>query len=76
MYYSFGQQVPPVCVSIPSCHATSLIAPMDEERINFTGVAVLLNSDSDETCLQIRKEKKRGNIGSNVGVPASERRSV
>ena len=41
------------------CHATSLIAPMGEERINFTGVAVLLNSDSDETCLQIRKGKRQ-----------------
>ena len=45
-----------MCVSIPSCHATSLIAPMGEEGINFTGVAVL--SDSDETCLQVKKRKE------------------
>ena len=59
MYYSLGQEVPSVCVSIPSCHATSLIAPLGDVGINFTGVAVLLNSDSDETCLQIKKEKRR-----------------
>ena len=39
--------------------ATSLIAPLGDVGINFTGVAVLLNSDSDETCLQIKKEKRR-----------------
>ena len=45
--YSLGQEVPSVCMSIPSCHATSLITPMGEEGINFMGVAVLLNRDSD-----------------------------
>ena len=48
-----------MCVSILSCHATSLIAPMGEEGINFTGVAVLQNSDSDETCLQVKKDRRR-----------------
>ena len=44
--------------SIPLCHAASLIAPMGGEGINFTGVSVMLNSDSHDTCVQVRKEKR------------------
>ncbi|KAL5484240.1 hypothetical protein EMCRGX_G020702 [Ephydatia muelleri] len=43
-------------VSIPSCHATSLINAMGEEGINFT---VLLNSFSESTGVQVRKDKGR-----------------
>ena len=72
MYYSLGQKVPSVIASIPLCHAASLIAPMGEEGINFTGVSVMLNSDSHDTCAQVIKE--RGITGRDVGVSASERR--
>ena len=59
IYYSLGQKVPPVIVSIPLCHAASLIPPMGEEGIPFTGVSVMLNSDSHDKCVQVRKEKRR-----------------
>ena len=59
MYHTLGQKVPSVVVSIPMCHATSLIAPMGEDGINFTGVGVMLNSDNQDTCVQVRKEKRR-----------------
>ena len=59
MYYSLGQKVPSVIASIPLCHAASLIAPMGEEGINFTGVSVMLNSDSHDACAQVIKEKRR-----------------
>ena len=59
MYYSLGQKVPSVIASILLCHAASLIAPMGEEGINFTGVSVMLNSDSHDTCAQVIKEKRR-----------------
>ena len=51
--------MPSACVPIPSCHATSLINAMGEEGINFTGVAVLLNSFSESTGVQVRKDKGR-----------------
>ena len=44
---------------IPSCHASSLITPMGSEGINVTGVIVLLNSDSEDTHVQARKDKNR-----------------
>ena len=59
MYNCLGQKVPSACVPIPSCHATSLINAMGEEGINFTGVAVLLNSFSESTGVQVRKDKGR-----------------
>ena len=59
MYYCLGQKVPSVIASIPLCHAASLNAPMGEEGINFTGVSVMLNSDSHDTCVQVRKEKRQ-----------------
>ena len=58
-YNCLGQKVPSACVPIPSCHATSLINAMGEEGINFTGVAVLLNSFSESTGVQVRKDKGR-----------------
>eukprot|EP00731_Ephydatia_muelleri_P022919 Em0015g502a len=58
-YNCLGQKMPSACVPIPSCHATSLINAMGEEGINFTGVAVLLNSFSESTGVQVRKDKGR-----------------
>ena len=48
-FHTLGQKVPSDSVPIPSSHACSLSAPMGSEGINFTGVAVLLNSDSEGT---------------------------
>ena len=55
-YHSLGQNVPSVCVSIPSC---SLITPMGVEGVNFTGVSVTLNSDSEGGSVQAMKDKNR-----------------
>eukprot|EP00731_Ephydatia_muelleri_P027492 Em0019g365a len=57
-FSSLGQNVPSLSVPIPLCHACSLTTPMDTEGINFTGVTVLLNSDSEGTCVA-RKERRR-----------------
>ena len=58
-YNCLGQTIPSLCVHVPSCHASSLITPMGEDGINFTGVMVLLNSDSDDACTKVRMVKKR-----------------
>ena len=73
-FNSLGQNVPSVSVSVPSCHACSLSTPMGSEDINFTGVTVLLSSDSEGTCVQARKDKSRY-ARRNKGM-ASERYSV
>ena len=59
LYNCLGQTIPSARVHLPSCHASSLITPMGEDGINFTGVTVLLNSDNDVACTKIRMEKKR-----------------
>ena len=51
-FHSLGQKVPLVTVLIPSCPACSLSTPMGSDGVNFTGVTVLLNSDSKGTCVQ------------------------
>ena len=56
---SLGQKVPSACVPIPSCPACSLITPMGTDGINFTGVTVMLNSDSDGGFRQAMKDKNR-----------------
>ena len=56
-YNCHGQTIPSACVHLPSCLASSLITPMGEDGINFTGVTVLLNSD--DACTKVRMEKKR-----------------
>ena len=48
-FHTLGQKVPSSFIPIPSCHACSLSAPMGSEGITFTGVTVLLNSDSEGT---------------------------
>ena len=58
-YNCLGQTIPSACVHLPSCLASSLITPMGEDGINFTGVTVLLNSDNDDACTKMRMEKKR-----------------
>ena len=58
-FRSHGQNVPSVTVPIPSCHACSLSTPMGTDGINFTGVRVLLNSDSEGTYVQARKDRRR-----------------
>ena len=58
-YNCLGQTIPSACVHLPSCLASSLITPMGEDGINFTGVTVLLNSDNDDACTKVRMEKKR-----------------
>lgn len=55
-YHSLRQNVPSVCVSIPSCHTCSLITPMGVEIINFIGVTMTLNSDSEA---EAKKDKNR-----------------
>lgn len=57
-YNGLGQTIPSACVHLPSCLASSLITPMGEDGIHFTGVAVLLNSDNDGACTKVRMEKK------------------
>ena len=59
LYNCLGQTIPFARVHLPSCHASSLITPMGEDGINFTGVTVLLNSDNDDACTKVRMEKKR-----------------
>ena len=59
LFRSLGQNVPSVTVPIPSCHACSPSTPMGTDGINFTGVTVLLNSDSEGTCVQARKVRRR-----------------
>ena len=59
MFDCLGQKVPSLCVPIVSCHASSMISPMGKEGINFTGVTVTLNSDGDDVCKQVRKERRR-----------------
>ena len=54
-----GQKTSSACVSIPLCHACSLITPMGAEGINFTGVTVTLNSVSNSGCMQARKDENR-----------------
>ena len=46
-------------VDVPSCPACSLNTPMGSDGINFTGVTVLLNSDTEGTCVQARKDRSR-----------------
>ena len=58
-FRSLGQKVPSVTVPIPSCPACSLNTPMGSDGINFTGVTVLLNSDTEGTCVQARKDRSR-----------------
>ena len=58
-YNCLGQKVPSVCIPIPSCPAKSLITPMGTQGINFMGVTVLLNSDSENTRMQARKDQNR-----------------
>ena len=58
-YHSLGQNVPSVYVSISSCHACSLITPIGVEGVNFTGVSVTLNSDSEGGSVQAMKDKNR-----------------
>ena len=58
-YNCLGQKVPSVCIPIPSCLAKSLITPMGTQGINFTGVTVLLNSNSENTLMQARKDQNR-----------------
>ena len=58
-YNCLGQKIPSLSVHVPSCHASSLITPMGEDGINFTGVTVLLNSDSNDACTKVRMVKKR-----------------
>ena len=58
-YHSLGQNIPSVYISIPSCHACSLITPIDVEGVNFTGVSVTLNSDSEGGSVQAMKDKNR-----------------
>ena len=58
-YNCLGQSIPSLCVNVPSCHAFSLITPMGEYGINFTGVTVLLNSDSDDASTKVRVVKNR-----------------
>ena len=48
-----------VAVPIPLCHACSLSTPTGTDGINVTGVTVLLNSDSEGTCVQKRKDRRR-----------------
>ena len=59
MFNCLGQKVPSLCVPIVSCHVSSIISPMGKEGINFTGVMVALNSDGDDACKQVRKERRR-----------------
>ena len=54
-FHSLGQKVPSVTVPIPSCPACSLSTPMGSDGVNFTGVTVLLNSDSKGTCVQANR---------------------
>ena len=58
-YNCLGQKIPSLSVPVPSCHASSLITPMGEDGINFTGVMVLLNSDSNVAYRKVRVVKKR-----------------
>ena len=58
-YNCLGQSIPSLCVNVPSCHAFSLITPMGEYGINFTGVTVLLISDSDDASTKVRVVKNR-----------------
>ena len=58
-YNCLGQKTPSACVSIPLCHACSLITPMGAEGINFTGVTVTLNSVSNSGYMQARKDENR-----------------
>ena len=58
-FHSLGQKVPLVTVPIPSCPACSLSTPMGSEGVNFTGITVLLNSDSKGTCVQANKDRRR-----------------
>ena len=58
-FRSLGQKVPSVTVPIPSCPACSLNTPMGSDGINFTGVIALLNSDTEGTCVQARKDRRR-----------------
>ncbi|KAL5496895.1 hypothetical protein EMCRGX_G013267 [Ephydatia muelleri] len=58
-YNCLGQSIPSLCVNVLSCHAFSLITPMGEYGINFTGVTVLLNSDSDDASTKVRVVKNR-----------------
>ena len=58
-FHSLGQKVPSVTVPIPSCPACSLSTPMGSDGVNFTGVTVLLNSDSKGTCVQANKDRSR-----------------
>ena len=58
-YNCLGQKVPSICIPIPSCPAKSLITPMGTQGINFMGVTVLLNSDSENTQMQARKDQNR-----------------
>ena len=52
-------QTSSACVSIPLCHACSLITPMGAEGINFTGVTVTLNSVSNNGYMQERKDENQ-----------------
>ena len=58
MYYSLGRKVPSLIAFFPLFHAASLIAPIGEESINFTGVNVMLKSDSHDSCVQVRKKRR------------------
>eukprot|EP00731_Ephydatia_muelleri_P002645 Em0001g2645a len=77
-YNCLGQSIPSLCVNVPSCHAFSLITPMGEYGINFTGVTVLLNSDSDDASTKVRVVKnqyaKRATCSSNKELQRMEER--
>ena len=57
-YNCLGQKIPSLSVPVPSCHASSLITSMGEDGINFTGVMVLLYSDSNDAYRKVRMVKK------------------
>ena len=59
MFDCLGQMVQSPCVLILSCHASSMITPMGKEGINFTGVTVTLNSDGNDVCMQVKKERRQ-----------------
>eukprot|EP00731_Ephydatia_muelleri_P000512 Em0001g512a len=58
-YNCLGQKTSSACVSIPLCHACSLMTQMDAEGINFTGFTVTLNSVSNSGYMQARRDENR-----------------